>query len=228
MEALDVVQFSTFEKSQVFLHGFPLTMFLCVRYPRTICAVNPTIVIMIHSASHRILVHTYAYAVTLHHVSFLLLDQECCRHHVHAPNIHRHSYRFLQVWKLLAAILHVSNLTFGEAGTDGGQAGSKLTSDPSNVCAMLGVNEAELEEVLTVRKVNTSRESVATSVSKDTAESAARGMSKALYSRLFSWVVARVNQSIQVCSLHNFFFFFFCGLYCFPSSIALPFKFWVL
>jgi myosin-1 len=103
-----------------------------------------------------------------------------------------------QVWELLAAILHISNLTFGDTVATGGQAGSKLTSDPSALCALIGADEAELEETLTVRRVNTSRESVATPVTKDTAMSAARGMSKALYSKLFSWVVQRVNQSIEV------------------------------
>eukprot|EP00041_Stephanoeca_diplocostata_P038229 m.1488088 g.1488088 ORF g.1488088 m.1488088 type:complete len:1281 (+) comp25186_c0_seq5:350-4192(+) len=101
------------------------------------------------------------------------------------------------VWKLLATILHMSNLKFSEQ-TNRGLPGSTLTSEARELCDLLGCSREDLERTLTTRVIKTGRDAVETDVSMEDAMSAVRGMCKTIYQRLFSWVVKRVNQSIAI------------------------------
>ena len=64
--------------------------------------------------------------------------------------------------------------------------------------SLLGVDADGLEESLTKRNVTTRREVVQMEMDHDQAEKTRDATCKALYSRLFAWLVKRVNQTISV------------------------------
>lgn len=78
------------------------------------------------------------------------------------------------VWKLLATVLHMSNLEFSEQ-TNRGLPGSTLTSEARELCDLLGCTRDDLERTLTTRVIKTGRDSVQTDVSVEDAMSAVRG-----------------------------------------------------
>lgn len=104
------------------------------------------------------------------------------------------------IFKLLAAILWIGNITFVE-NQDGG---SDITdSSVTNFVAyLLDVNAESIEKALTIRVVETTRGgrrgSVYESPLNPVQAAAVRdALAKGIYNNLFDWIVARVNNSLQ-------------------------------
>ncbi|KAG2387598.1 hypothetical protein C9374_001192 [Naegleria lovaniensis] len=116
----------------------------------------------------------------------------------------------MQIWEVVAAILHLGNIEFSHsekgdktARKDGSQI---VDRTPLKLCAKcLHVDEGMLETALTTKTVEAGgRNSTYISpLSVEGAYFARDALAKGLYRRLFDWIVKSVNESITLPSLIN-------------------------
>lgn len=104
------------------------------------------------------------------------------------------------LFRVVAAVLHLGNLSFGTNGE--GHATVKLKgSGPLSTVAALFESEAdELERTLTVRSMQSggkNSEVVRIPLAAEQAKESQEGLAKAAYSRVFDWVVQRLNQAVE-------------------------------
>ena len=100
------------------------------------------------------------------------------------------------IFRILAAILHLGNVTFQSNPDDSSSVSSKKYLDTA--ASILRVSSSELEETLTHLIVKTGKDSIKKANSLTKAEGTRETVSKALYGKLFSWIVSSINASMQV------------------------------
>uniref|UniRef100_A0A3Q3XBS1 Uncharacterized protein n=1 Tax=Mola mola TaxID=94237 RepID=A0A3Q3XBS1_MOLML len=103
------------------------------------------------------------------------------------------------ILKLLAAILHLGNVCFqGESNTLNNLETSDVgKSEHFNIAAsLLGVNKSSLATSLTHRSFMTNREHVTKPLSSGQASDCRDAFVKAIYNKLFVWIVRKINSVI--------------------------------
>ncbi|XP_051232589.1 unconventional myosin-VIIa [Dicentrarchus labrax] len=102
-----------------------------------------------------------------------------------------------EISKLLAAILHLGNVDFESTIVNNLEACNINTSSHFNMaCQLLEVAPKALEKCLTKRSFMTARESVTKALTSVQAVDGRDAFVKAIYGRLFLWVVDKINAAI--------------------------------
>uniref|UniRef100_A0A8C1LAQ1 Myosin VIIBb n=1 Tax=Cyprinus carpio TaxID=7962 RepID=A0A8C1LAQ1_CYPCA len=103
-----------------------------------------------------------------------------------------------EIFKLLAAILHMGNIDFQSTTMNNMDSCDVLSSNHFSVTAkLLEVGDAALDKSLTHRSFMTNREIVTKPLSSEQATSTRDTFAKAMYGRLFVWMFTKVNSAIH-------------------------------
>ncbi|CAM9101018.1 unnamed protein product, partial [Hapterophycus canaliculatus] len=103
----------------------------------------------------------------------------------------------MQVWQLLASVLHMSNLEFDKLDCEHGEVACISDRQAlSTLAALLGLEDSALEMMLAQRVVATRGETFTLHYSVADAELTRDAIVKSLYEALFLWIVSVVNTSL--------------------------------
>ncbi|XP_038044734.1 unconventional myosin-Id-like [Patiria miniata] len=100
------------------------------------------------------------------------------------------------VWKLLAVILHLGNIHF--ESEDKETCSISNPGELSTIATLLGVSREELEKALCYRVVAAKGEVMEKSHTTEQAYYGRDAFAKAIYERLFTWIVGMINSAIEV------------------------------
>ncbi|OWZ17841.1 Myosin [Phytophthora megakarya] len=112
-----------------------------------------------------------------------------------------HDSERLDIFKILAALLHLGNVNFTGAG---GQDDSTTVTAASRFhlekCAeLMGIKVDKLEMLLSSREIKAGMDVMVLKHSPEQAKEICRSLAKAIYGRLFTWLVRRLSDEINYC-----------------------------
>ncbi|KAK7866208.1 hypothetical protein R5R35_001420 [Gryllus longicercus] len=100
------------------------------------------------------------------------------------------------IWKIVAAILHLGNIQFSSSGDDSKPA----IEGVHKAAALLAVTPQDLSKALSERVIAARGEVMQKTHTVSEAEYGRDALAKAVYDRLFTWIVDKVNKALDPAS----------------------------
>ncbi|CAF3451696.1 unnamed protein product [Rotaria socialis] len=110
----------------------------------------------------------------------------------------------MNMYKCTAAIMHFGNSQWKQRPREE-QAEAEGTEDCEKVAHLLGVEAAELIKGLLKPRIKVGNEYVNKGQNKDQVINSIGALSKSIYSRMFNWLVERVNTTLDVKAKRQYF-----------------------
>ncbi|KAL7639778.1 UNVERIFIED_CONTAM: hypothetical protein RMT77_009188 [Armadillidium vulgare] len=99
------------------------------------------------------------------------------------------------IWQIVAAILHIGNVTFRE--DESGHACIDALDEAGLAAKLLECDKEEFLKAMTHRTIEAREDVVLTPLSVELAVYARDALSKSVYERLFKWLVEKLNKSLE-------------------------------